>query len=518
MKVLVIGIDGATFNIIKPLVREGRLRTFGKLMKEGVYEELLSVFPPVTYPAWTSFKTGKNPGKHGVFGFLRATPHLYLHSFYRLARVQQEAFWEILSKEGFKVGIINVPTTYPPSRINGVMISGSLDTPHLRAPFVYPTGVRKILEALEYKPDIREYRKGEEKEWLSYLKEATIALTRISCYLLEHFDFDFFMVNFMIADLVQHRFWGEDLVVSEVYEIIDEQIAHILSCVKGSTNVFVVSDHGAGPCFKEVYMDEWLEREGFLKRRETKKFFSPNSIAPLRTPLKQKNDKIFTLFKKLLLKLTTRSFLLRKFALNFVTRVGEIDLRATKVYSGGYFGKLYLNHEAIKKEEREHFIRELRDRLFELKDPESNERIVDRIYEKEEIYSGKFIDIAPDLTIILKGMSYVDYPGFREGKIFYPPRQKGDHRLEGVFIASGPDIRTLITKPNENRLRIYDIAPTILHMFGLPIPDDMDGRVLTEIFREDSEPARRPVRYIKVSEERERIKDRIERLRRERRL
>jgi predicted AlkP superfamily phosphohydrolase/phosphomutase len=156
------------------------------------------------------------------------------------------------------------------------------------------------------------------------------------------------------------------------------------------------------------------------------------------------------------------------------------------------------------------------DRLGRLPDPVTGERVGIQVFRKEEVYHGKYLASAPDILFLRdKYVFFGTGKGDSEWEIPTPFRS-GMHALQGVFMAYGPDIRKSGEKlPN---LKIYDITPTVLHMFGLPIVKDMDGRVLTEIFTKGSEPGERQITYRGVDYEAERIKDRVRRLRKLRKL
>ena len=129
-KLLVIGIDGGTFDIILPMIHAGRLPNLGRLLSNGAYGTLLSTIPPVTAPAWSSFVMGSNPGQHGVFYFFRkegksdgAKSERVLMN---LRNIEGIPFWRVLNRYGNKAGLINIPLTYPPDNVDGFMISGML--------------------------------------------------------------------------------------------------------------------------------------------------------------------------------------------------------------------------------------------------------------------------------------------------------------------------------------------------------------------------------------------------------
>jgi Type I phosphodiesterase / nucleotide pyrophosphatase len=127
-RLLIIGLDGATFDVITPWAQEGKLPNLRKLLENGAHGALKSTIPPMSPPAWTSFMTGKNPGKHGVFDFTARKPYSYDIEFVNARWRRAETIWKIMSEEGKRICVLGVPFTYPPEAVNGVMISG-IDTP-----------------------------------------------------------------------------------------------------------------------------------------------------------------------------------------------------------------------------------------------------------------------------------------------------------------------------------------------------------------------------------------------------
>src|ERR1051325_8760378 len=119
-RVFMIGWDGATFDLIHPWVKDGKLPNIARPMERGVHGPLRSTIPPWTFPAWTSFMTGKNPGKHGVYDFLRPRQGSYDLEFVNGSHRRARTFWQILSEAGRKVVSISVPCTFPPEPVNGI--------------------------------------------------------------------------------------------------------------------------------------------------------------------------------------------------------------------------------------------------------------------------------------------------------------------------------------------------------------------------------------------------------------
>jgi len=505
-KLVVIGLDGGTFSLLESYLEI--LPTFKNLYENGYKANLLSTLPPISPPAWASFMTGKNVGKHGVCGFLTSTGNPVSSS-----SIKDKVLWEILSEKGITVGVVNVPLTYPPRRVKGFLVSGFLTPPQAREITFPPSLISEISELKDYRIDVSfaqkwlftrsALRRIDKQKLLREQFEITAQHVAVAKKLLQIYDPLFFIIVFRGTDTLQHYFWGQERILQSYYRKLDEAIEEILNCFKDTPNIFILSDHGFGPIASKIfYVNTWLKQEGFLKLKENikdrifRKFFQVTFILDIL-------ERIFKLSIPLSPK---RVGQVRK---KIKSQIDEIKSYAYAESVGGLFGI-----KILKEEIKDELIR----KLLDLKD-EKGQTIIKEVFEKEELYSGPFVKEMPDL-LLLQDHKYM-FSDFLAEKVFRPFKtdRSGDHAngfIEGIFIASGPDIKA--NHKIEEKFHIYDIAPTILHMFGLPIPDDMDGRVLTEIFREDSEPARRPVRYIKVSEERERIKGRIERLRRERRL
>src|ERR1051325_7593885 len=143
-KVVVIGLDAATWTLIRPWMAEGSMPNLARLMKGGVSGTLESILPPITPPAWTSFMTGKNPGKHGIFHFVETEHGGYAMNYANATSRRSPTVWKLLNDAGYSVGTMNIPFTYPPEPLDGFQISG-LDTPSANSEFVYPASLKREL-------------------------------------------------------------------------------------------------------------------------------------------------------------------------------------------------------------------------------------------------------------------------------------------------------------------------------------------------------------------------------------
>ena len=211
-KVVVIGLDAATWTLIRPWIDEGGMPNLANLMRAGVSGSLQSVLPPITPPAWTSFMTGKNPGKHGVFHFVETEPDGYEMNYANGASRRSPTIWKLLNTAGFSVGTMNIPFTYPPETLNGFQISG-LDTPTANSPFVYPPSLkRELVEHFgKINHDVRflGFMSTDRRrtQVLAEMEKIDRQWAAIALYLLEHHPQDVMMFVFMSIDTVQHYFW-----------------------------------------------------------------------------------------------------------------------------------------------------------------------------------------------------------------------------------------------------------------------------------------------------------------------
>ncbi|RLF88963.1 hypothetical protein DRN46_06360 [Thermococci archaeon] len=494
-RILVIGLDGACMDLIKAWADDGKLSTFEQLMKEGSYGYLESVTPPLTIPAWNCLASGKNPGKIGHYSFLQKAPGSYDFRVYLSLVKKERDIWDILSDYGRKVFVFNAPNILYAYKINGYMVAGFLCPSEKN--LAYPKSLMEVLYSSGYvegEKDAVRFLTASDSERSKMLKEQTEKQCKILFHLLSK-DWDFGFVVFQELDGIQHRLWHRKDIVLRHYQHIDKKLKQILEKLEGEENeteIIIVSDHGFGPNNRMFLINEWLSREGFLKIRRGISFEVINML--IRTVKGSNALKIFRMITKIpcLTPLCQRLFLQS-------VKIPVIWDK-TRAFSYGNWGMIYINLEerepegTVKKEEYER----LRDEIIE-----KLGKISVRAYKKEEIYHGKYLDLAPDIVIEID--NYVNSVNGKVGynKIFMPGfPQTGYHsKNNGTFIAWGSNIKRTF----EANARIYDIAPTILYMFGLPIPRDVDGRILKEIFKDNAKIQK---------DEKRRIKEKINALKR----
>ncbi|MCZ2846127.1 MAG: alkaline phosphatase family protein, partial [Candidatus Bathyarchaeota archaeon] len=521
-RIFVIGLDGGTWNVLKLLMQKGIMPNLEKLTKRGVTGNLKSTIPPVTAPAWASFMTGKNPGKHGLFGFLSNKNNSGFWEPVDATMVKEKTLWEVISERGKRVAVINVPLTYPPKKVNGIMVTGML-TPRLSR-FTYPEDFGKEInnKVKQYMIDViwKNYgyrRKGEEK-LIKDLTSMTKKREELVKYVLDKGKWDFFIVVFIGTDRIQHSLWkyiaGQGCesvnpssqkymkLVLEYYKYIDDIIGEIATQLENNTSLYIVSDHGFGALHKKVSLNNWLADIGLLFKRErrtgqkTLKYFLSKTNFRLKTHRRLlKEMKRFGLDRIL----TTNSLKsLGRFS-------GSIDWTRTKAFSR-FNNDIHINLRGREEtgivnygKEYEYLRDEIIDKLSNLTDPSSGEKIINKVHRREEIYEGNNVNNAPDLMIGDYDERYFLYYGLEtESSLIFtdPGWGSGTHTSEGIFIACGNHIKS---GGNIEGAEIIDLFPTFLYQLGLSIPSDVDGKVLLNIFDDDFIKDNK-VKYGKVTE------------------
>ncbi len=521
-RVLVIGIDGGTLDLIRPWAEEGHLPALARLMEEGAWGRLESTLPPVTSPAWPTFATGKNPGKHSVFDFIRPSGGDFemVNSTYIKART----LWQILSEAGRRVGVVNVPVTYPPQPVNGFIVSGMLSPRGGR--FTYPEdlldpyreelGPYRIAPAVQYKP-------GEEEPFIEDLLDLVERRGKYALRLMEDHPWDFLMVHFQATDVLQHAFWkfvdpthprhdpeaARRFVpaMREVFRRMDGFIGRMIDRLDDETTVIVMSDHGFGPLHWVVNLNLFFLEKGLLHLKRDP--FTRLRAGLFRAGLTPAS--IWHLIERVglqnyvwLVSKSTRNKVVSKF-LSF----DDVDWSRTVAYSIGHVGQIYINlkgrepHGIVEPGEE---YREVRERVVEalkdLRHPETGEPLLDRAVPGEEVTHGPYARRGPDLHVVFDGYRAIAFPLFATDSRIVTRQIRGDsgcHRLHGLLIAWGAAVRRGRVPEDAH---IMDLAPTILHLMGLPVPDDMDGKVLTPMLSLD-----RPVEYEHVASEEERAEE-----------
>jgi predicted AlkP superfamily phosphohydrolase/phosphomutase len=500
-RVLVVGWDGATFALLQRLLDAGRLPHLASFQARGSWQTLLSTIPPVTAPAWATFMTGKNPGQHGVFNFFRRDPSGYAYEetagFVDNRSVHGAALWDVAGQAGLRVGIVNVPLTYPPRPVNGFLISGML-TPPSAQQFTYPPELAETLP--NYAIDLDHVRG--EQGWSSsqapvgkeLVADVTLLLDKRASHvkrLMQEWEWDLFVVVFVGTDRLFHPLWAHLVADGESDPIHDQCLAYLerLDTVLGDmralagpqATTLVISDHGFGPApTRRLNLNEWLRELGLVTvDTSSRRLIDPGYWA---TQLGLRRPSVRRWLERILPKQRLRQLAYREGGSKTIpadwskTRANAVQLYnqycGIEINRAGHKQQGIVAHDDDYEALRDSLLRQ----LAQLRDPATGQAPVQNAWRREDVYKGPYLETAPDLIVEL----LPDYAGLAPlgtGAIVTPfhSDRAGDHQREGIFLATGPVIAQgrLPTEP-----QLADLAPTILYLLGLPVPEDMDGQVI----------------------------------------
>jgi predicted AlkP superfamily phosphohydrolase/phosphomutase len=463
--VVVIGLDGADFDLLLPWLEAGELPNLAAFLDGAAVGELETVYPILSPVCWTSAVTGVNPGKHGIFDFQKMVPGseepIIETAEYRRAL----PIWMLLSDEGHRVAAVNVPMTYPPDPVRGVMISG----------FPFPSGDVNLTYPPELQQELGDYPidylgltgTGRNTEQLfADFQHGMEVRGDIAVDYLRSGRYDFMWVVFTAPDKVQHLFWkymepdhpNYDAAEAErwgsgildLWKAQDEVLGRMLAELPEDAVVLMLSDHGFDAIRRQVNLANWLletDLDDLLDRY---------AIPPL---------------------LVTNGLL-------------------------HYFVEGRLPGSADREEFLDHFTA----LLEAMQDPERGRSPIESVFRREDIYQGRMVEKAPDV-VFQESPGYYVTSGSLESPL--PPFQdlwstgfSAYHRPHGILAVAGPMIETRTAGTLRERLdeggdfreaRILDVTPTLLALMDEIVPDVMDGRILEEVVSPEFL-ARHPVR------------------------
>lgn len=505
MRLFVLGLDGAAWRVLDPLIAQGAMPALERLKQQGASGVLWSTRPPITPTAWSSFQTGTLPGKHGVYGFQRVsrTPEGLQFRVVDAASIEGPTLWDRLGWANKRVAIVNLPLTYPPRPVPGVLITG-FPTPSQRSPYTYPPELKE--ELLEVVPDYRvptwEFDGPVDDRHVEKFVRALIhmarARQRAARHLMNEYPWDLFVLQFQETDFLQHPLWHhldpehphfsprQHDVVADFFRRLDELIGQILDELAEDDLVLVLSDHGFQRAERTCYVNRWLLQAGWLALHRRRRSLAPRLLEAL------KRFDVLHLRRRWLPRAVQEELKHGWARLKF-------DWHTSRAYAdadhSGCFGLYLLNGadpEIVVKE------------LLALEDPERGAPVVERVLTAEEAFGPKPAPGAPDLLVEL-GEGYsalpdVDAGRGAQGPLFASYRPGRDHQIgihhpEGILIAHGPGV----PERDDLEARLVDIAPTVLYHLGLPVPTAMDGDVVREIYAPEVL-ERDPIRYLDEDE------------------
>lgn len=465
-RVAVIGLDCAEPSLVFDRWLD-ELPNLRELTRRGMWGPLRSVDPPITVPAWSCMMSGRDPGELGIYGFRNRTAYGYDSLAVADSRaVKVSRVWDHLAAAGREVIVVGVPQTSPPVEVNGALVSCFLTGDTRTSPYTHPPELRTEIDGLvgQYRVDVRNFRSDDRDRILGEIYEMTEQRFRVCRHLLDTRPWDFFMVVEIGLDRMHHAFWRyldprhprhepdhryQD-VIRDYYGYLDDEIGELLERFDDDTVVFVVSDHGARPMHGAVCVNEWLVREGYLVLEEM-----PTTVTPFRDL--------------------------------------QVDWSATRAWGeGGYYCRLCLNvagrepRGIVAPEEVDGLREELAQRLAEIPGPEG-EPLGTCVFRPEELWREQR-GIPPDLIVYFGDLGWRSNGSVGHGRHWTLDNDTGpddaNHDRHGLWIAAGP----AVMPGRREDLVIYDVAPTILALAGVPGDDGMRGRALAHRTAQDARP------------------------------
>ncbi len=453
-KVLVMGIDGLDPNLVRAWRND--LPTLDRMMEEGHYGILESTIPPITVPAWASLYTGLKPDKIGVYVFRERKKNEYKWRYINVHDVKGKAIWDVLSEYGKKSIVFNVPITYPPKQINGIIVTGLL-TPSTKSNYTYPKDLKKKLEEVAgnflYDPkDISG------KDVYLYASELVDIQKKAMLFLINNYEWDFFFGVFNSSDIISHFYMKKPETkskeVKEIYMKIDRALSEILDSIKDNFYLVVVSDHGFGYMKGNFNVNNWLAEKGYLKIKKKRSRINAKKLYMM---IKRIGVPYFILSR---LSQIDQSFINKFIPLeeNDVFS-GIMDWERTKAYCTDV-GLIYINEKGrepmgiVEPRQKIGIINEIIDKLKTC-------QYVDHVYNGSEIYSSSSYN-TPDIVLStfeneLNPSAYIG-----DNIIERHPKWTGTHRQNGFYLISGNSFLQKQTK-----LEITDIFPLVLNLYGI---------------------------------------------------
>ena len=495
-RLLVIGLQEATMDIIGPWAEQGLLPNMARMISDGVRGHVVGKLPLATPHSWANILTGMGAGRHGIYDYWQRGPDGCFRES-DSGSFCEAPIWDRLRGSDLASGYVNLPLTWPVPQVNGFVVAGSGAPAVTRKVFSPPELYDGLVAATgPYRPDSVFPGGRKRADYLGLFEREIPRTTAAFERLLVTRPWQFAIVYFVDAAMAQHYFWADMEtetadnpyrgIVSTAYQCLDEAIGRLVTAAGPDANVFVVSECGAGRLRFGIQINTWLEQQGLLQR---------NGLH-FRRPWRAASDRVRRTAKRILpatikTAIAGSSTSIRNWARSSGT-VLDLDWGRTRAFSRGKEGSIFVNlkgrdpngvvepgrdYEAV----RDAII----DDLGELKDPETNEPAASRVFRREELFEGPFLEWAPDLLVEWHNAMYM--PDEQEqfpGEVFVTRWRKGmswpttgSHRYEGVLLAAGPGIASRVDVGDVSQL---DLLPTWLQLLRQEVPTGLDGRILEE--------------------------------------
>jgi predicted AlkP superfamily phosphohydrolase/phosphomutase len=405
----VIGLDGVPYSLILELTGRGIMPSLADLLKTGHLHRMKASLPEISAVSWTDFMTGTDSGRHGIFGFTDLKPGSYALRFPNFLDVKKETLWDVLGKKGKRSIILNQPSTYPARPLNGVLVSGFVALDLAKA--VYPLSQKAALDRMGYQIDIDTMKSRQDHDFLWSELERTMDGREGALDYFWKDDWDYFEFVITGTDRLHHFLWNayadekhrDHARFLDYYRRVDGIIGRLVLSYRrltgGEAGLYLLSDHGFCQIDQEVYLNAWLQKEGYLRfAGETSQGLEDIAEGSLAFALDP--NRIYFHFKGRFPK----------------GAVEEADRKALKA-------------EIAQKLDRLEF---------------EGRRVIRRVFDADTVYSGPFVASGPDLLVLSE-------PGFdlkgsvKKREIFGRTDLEGMHTWDDAFFWSerkaGDDLR-----------------------------------------------------------------------------
>lgn len=508
-RTFVVGLDGASWRLLDPWIEEGELPNIASLRESGVWAEHKSCLPPVTFPNWKCYSSGKDPGGFGVFWFERIALKEGEITTTNSEDFRTAELWDYLNSDGFSTGVVNMPTMFPPRELDGVLVCGGPATVEgeyrsIDTGYTYPEDIATYLNnefsyRVHPEPLISSNdERGAEVEAILSILESRF---EVALDLFEREELDFMHVTLFYLNVLHHFFWDEEP-TQQAWQLVDKWIGRLSELE--DTNLVLMSDHGSAPTTTEFYINEWLAENGYQARQRT--------VEDFLRPLGLNRENVLQLAKRAgVVDLLARTIpeqlqqlIPQSAGIKRGRKLEAINLDETKAVASAQ-GPIYLNPTFDVETVREELIDDLRGVS------DSTGKLFTSIHHGEDAYTGPFVDEGPEVVVDQRPGVHVN-DGIGGGTIQSgPDRWAAENTPHGIFVANGPDFDD---HGEIESISILDIAPTLLAAVGSDIPTDMQGSVLPIFETEPSWDTREPIAVSEKGEQNrsDQVTDRLKQL------
>jgi predicted AlkP superfamily phosphohydrolase/phosphomutase len=439
-RVVFLGLDGTPYTFMRRLIAEGRAPNAARLAERGSLLRMESTWPWVSSVAWSTMMTGVNPGKHNIFGFIDRDPATYKQFIPTGRNMEARTLWEVLSDAGKRVIVVNVPVTYPPRPVNGIMVSCFLSPSLEKA--VYPADYLPTLQSLGYIVDADPWKARESKELaLEEVNKALDARLRTLFYLYDKEEWDYLHVHIMETDRLHHFLWQQmeeahstyAPAFYDVYRRIDDALGEVEKRLDDQTTLVWMADHGFCTIKKEVYVNKWLADQGWLRLR---------NVPPDR-------------------------------------KKGLDEIEPSSVAYSLDPGRVFIRVRGREKEgpvapgaEYEALREEIAAAALALRDPDDGAPIFQQVFRREELYHGPHLEQAADLILAPHDGYDPKGPLYKEELTYKGDELVGMHTHHDAMLYLGG------RQVAQKRFSVVDVMPTVLDLMEVPAPSNLDGASL----------------------------------------